>query len=81
MTLSRLLLRGCVAGLLLAATWTANAGLDDDSLVLYLSFDEDGGDSASDGSQYGHDGELVGDPSWVPGRSGSALEFDAGQGQ
>jgi len=82
MTLSRLLSRAGVAGLLLAAaTWTAHAGLDDDSLVLYLSLDDDGGGTAADSSQYGHDGELIGDPSWVPGQSGSALQFDGGQGQ
>jgi len=67
--------------LLLAVAWTARAGVDDDSLVLYLSFDEDGGDVATDASQYGHDGELVSGPSWVPGQSGSALEFDGTQAQ
>ncbi|MBT5710146.1 hypothetical protein HOI71_03820, partial [Candidatus Poribacteria bacterium] len=72
---------GLVGLLLLAVAWTARAGLDDDSLVAYLSFDEDGGAVAADASQYGHDGELIAGPSWVAGQSGSALEFDATQGQ
>lgn len=67
--------------LLLGVACVAHAGLDDDSLVLYLSFDEDGGDVAADASQYAHDGELVSGPSWVPGQSGSALEFDGTQAQ
>jgi hypothetical protein len=67
--------------LLLAAAWTARAGLDDDSLVVYLPFDENGGDIAADASQYGHDGELVAGPSWVAGKSGSALYFDGSQDQ
>ena len=55
----------------------SNAGLDDKSLVLYLSFDEGNGDTAKDGSQHGNDGELFAKPSWVDGQyDGKALEFD-----
>jgi len=53
------------------------AGLDDKSLVLYLSFDEGGGSTAKDNSTYGHDGELFKEPAWVDGQfGGKALEFD-----
>ena len=37
-------------------TSPSDAGLDDKSLVLYLSFDEGKGNTAGDGSTYGHDG-------------------------
>ena len=57
------------------------AGLDDKSLVLYLSFDEGKGGDAADGSVHGHDGELIKDPTWVDGQFGKALEFDGTKGQ
>ena len=38
------------------------AGLDDKSLVLYLSFDEGKGGAAADSSVHGHDGELIKGP-------------------
>jgi hypothetical protein len=49
--------------------------------VLYLSFDEGKGDKAADGSQYGHDGELIKGPTWVDGKIGKALEFDGTKSQ
>ena len=52
------------------------AGLDDKSLVLYLSFDEGKGGAAADSSVHGHDGELIKGPTWVDGQFGKALEFD-----
>jgi len=58
------------------------AGLDDESLVLYLSFDEGNGNKAKDSSIYKHDGELVANPSWVDGQFDSqALEFDGSKSQ
>ncbi len=57
------------------------AGLDDKSLVLYLSFDEGKGGNAADGSVHGHDGELIEDPAWVDGQFGKALEFDGAKNQ
>jgi len=45
------------------------------NVVLWLQFDEDGGNVAADSSQYGNDGEIVG-PEWVEGKDGSALSFD-----
>lgn len=41
---------------------TAQASLDDKSLVLYLSFDEGKGDTAKDSSKYGHNGTLINNP-------------------
>lgn len=53
------------------------AGLEDKSLVLYLSFDEGSGDKTKDNSTYGHDADLMKNPTWVDGKFGSkALEFD-----
>lgn len=58
------------------------AALDDKSLVLYLSFDEGKGDTAEDSSTYGHDGDLIANPTWVDGQfGGKALEFDGTKGQ
>ncbi len=59
----------------------AYAGLDDKSLVLYLSFDEGQGGDAKDGSAHGHDGELIQNPKWVDGQFGKALEFDGTKSQ
>lgn len=60
----------------------SHAGLDDKSLVLYLSFDDGNGDAAKDGSVHGNDGELVANPKWVDGQhDGKALEFDGAKSQ
>ena len=48
---------------------------DDPTLVLYFPFDEGEGDTATDASMFGNDGELD-DPDWVDGKIGGALEFD-----
>ena len=61
---------------LFTLTTSLHAGLDDKSLVLYLSFDEGKGGDAADGSVHGHDGELIQNPTWVDGQFGKALEFD-----
>ena len=65
---------------LFALTTPVYAGLDDKSLVLYLSFDEGKGGKAADGSVHGHDGEFVQNPTWVDGQFGKALEFDGTKG-
>jgi len=44
-------------------------------LVLYFQFDEGDGDTVEDLSGSGNDGTLVGEPEWVAGKSGSALQF------
>jgi hypothetical protein len=66
---------------LFTLTTSLYAGLDDKSLVLYLSFDEGKGGTAADGSIYGHDGEFVQNPTWVDGQFGKALEFDGTKGE
>ena len=52
----------------------------DESLVLYLHFDEGGGDKVKDASMYGNNGVLMNDPKWVQGQPdyGTALEFSTG---
>ena len=45
-------------------------------LVLYLSFDEDQGQVAIDGSGMGNNCDLKGNPKWIDGKYGKALEFD-----
>jgi hypothetical protein len=48
----------------------------DDGLVGYWTFDSISGTTAPDSSPLKNDGLLVGDPVVVPGRIGSALQFD-----
>lgn len=45
-------------------------------LVAYWMFNDGGGDVASDSSGNGHNGDVLGDPEWVDGHFGGALEFD-----
>ncbi len=45
-------------------------------LVAYWMFNDGDGAIARDSSGNGHDGDLLGDPEWVEGRFGGALEFD-----
>jgi hypothetical protein len=53
---------------------------DDDSLVLYLEFEEGGGDIAMDSSQHAFEARLEGDYEWVAqGRNGGGVEFEAGR--
>ena len=54
---------------------TARGALDE-SLVLYLTFDEGEGNIVADASSYHNNGVMKGDPSWVAGKAGFALEFD-----
>ena len=48
----------------------------DPDLVGYWNFDEGSGTTAFDSSGNGNDGVFVGDPKWVPGKLGGALEFN-----
>ena len=48
----------------------------DDGLVAYWTFNEKDGDIATDSTGNGHDGTLAGDPQWVDGYFGGALEFN-----
>lgn len=49
-------------------------------LIGHWSFDENSGNIAADSSSSGFDAIFEGDPSWVPGIKGSALEFDGDDG-
>jgi hypothetical protein len=69
------LLAGC-----LLAPLAAEAGLSDDTVVLYLPFDEGKGKEVKDLSKSGKIGVLGTKgkelPKWVDGKFGKALEFD-----
>ena len=47
----------------------------DESLILFLPFNEEGGNKVIDKSQYGNDGAIE-NCEWVAGKFGKALEFD-----
>jgi hypothetical protein len=52
--------------------------IPDDTLVVHLTFDEGDGEDVFDDSIYGNSGIIRGNPRWVSGKSGTALEFDGG---
>jgi len=64
-----------IAILIISASVT-KAQNADPSLILSLSFDDGSGKIAKDGSNYGNDGDLKGDPKWVEGKFDKALEFN-----
>ena len=55
---------------------TAGAAIDPETLVGLWLFDEGNGKVATDASGNGLDGEFEGNPKWVEGRFGEALELD-----
>ncbi|MBU0579479.1 hypothetical protein KJ628_05955, partial [Patescibacteria group bacterium] len=63
----------CLAAWALVLGVAANASAD---LVAHWRFDEGSGTIAADVSGNGNDGTLRGDPRWVAGVIGGALEFD-----
>jgi hypothetical protein len=56
----------------------STAGNVSAELVGYWKFDEGSGKVAADSSGYGNNGTLNGDPQWVAGQLGGALDFDGG---
>lgn len=64
-----------LASLFLLAACARAAGVDQ-SVVLYLPFEEGKGDKTKDYSDSKMDGTLVNSPKWVDGRFGKALEFN-----
>ena len=56
----------------------SSAEVNPDAIVATWLFDEGGGGMAADSSGNGYDADLHGNPAWVEGRHGSALEFDGG---
>ena len=72
----RLFLALAIASLLMLPSLTpAQKYADDESLILYLPFNEGEGETAFDRSRLGNHGKLEG-PQWVFGKFGKALEFD-----
>jgi hypothetical protein len=66
-----------VCFILLFALAGTSAGQDlDPNLVGWWKLDEGSGTTAADSSGNGNEGTLNGDPQWVTGILGSALEFD-----
>jgi hypothetical protein len=63
-----------VLGLCLLLVGIADAA--DPDLAAHWKFDDGSGNVAVDSSGNGNDGIFVGDPQWVPGYFGGALEFD-----
>ena len=61
-----------VVGLVL----TSSAKAADPDLAAYWKFDDGFGTTAFDSSGNGNDGIFVGDPQWVDGKLGGALEFN-----
>ena len=45
-------------------------------LVAWWKFDDGSGDIVADSSGFGRNGKLIGDPNWIDGIAGGALEFD-----
>ena len=64
----------CLACFVLVVSMAGNASAD---LVAHWRFDEGSGTVAIDSSGNGNDGTLKGDPQWVAGMYGAALEFDS----
>ena len=64
-----------MVALMLAALPAAYSALPD-YIVLYFSFDEGGGNTVTDLSQYGNNGEITGTPEWVDGQYGKAIHLD-----
>ena len=66
-----------IASLLILPSLTnAQKYANDDSLILYLPFNEGEGDTAFDRTRLGNHGKLEGGPQWVAGKHGKAIEFD-----
>ncbi len=59
----------------LTLVWSISSHAAND-LVLYLSFDEGAGSVAKDSSGLGNNCTLNGNPVWIDGKFGKALEFD-----
>jgi hypothetical protein len=52
--------------------WSFNTG----RLVAWWKFDDGSGNIAVDSSGFGRGGRLIGDPNWIDGITGGALDFD-----
>ena len=70
---ARVVFLSILGGLLWAVVAPAQI---DPNLIGWWNFEEGEGTVAVDSSGYGHHGTLVGDPQWVPGYDGLALDLD-----
>ena len=52
------------------------AVIDEQSVAGFWLLDEGRGETAEDGSGNGNDATVIGEPKWVEGKFGKALEFD-----
>jgi len=59
--------------LVLASVWAGSARAE---LVAWWKLDDGAGTTAVDSSENGHDGTLNGDPAWIEGVYGGALQLD-----
>ena len=57
-------------------TGLSYAAINPATIVGIWTFDEGSGDVAGDSSGNGNDGTVNGDPQWIDGQFGSALEFN-----
>ncbi|UCF17637.1 MAG: hypothetical protein JSW59_09280, partial [Phycisphaerales bacterium] len=62
----------CLVSLLVLFSMAGGASAE---LILHWSFDEGSGKTAFDRSGNGYDGTIEGDPKWVAGKIGGALDF------
>ncbi len=63
----------CLISFVFMLSLAGNASAD---LVAHWKLDEGSGNTVYDSSSYGNDGTFEGDPQWVAGYYGAALEFD-----
>lgn len=63
--------------LLVVGIYTAQA-INEDTLLLYLPFDDGAGKTPKDASGNGNKASINGDLKWVKGKFNGALEFDGG---
>jgi hypothetical protein len=65
----------CLAALVCVFGLTSNVSAD---LILHWRFDDASGTTAADTSGNGYNGTILGDPQWVVGKAGAALDFSNG---
>ncbi len=77
-TTVRYLMLVSIGLILLGLIFTSDnyAQINQDSLAGLWTFEEGEGNKTKDFSGNGNDGELLGDPAWVEGKFGNAVQFD-----
>ena len=72
------LLISLVLAMSLAAGTAVASDANDPNLVGFWELDDGSGSTAADSSVNGYTGTLMGEPNWVSGKVGGALEFNGG---